>query len=119
MSAVTVWVLGFWYQCCGPSRQVGQQIELDLTLTGEMAITAEAQDSIVVLSEGRVDVTGTAVGLAGEEDDGDDERRGTLVPRAACGSACTAPFLRGRRFAASATCLTWSTESLMGIPRAC
>jgi hypothetical protein len=77
MSEVVVWVSGMWHQCCGPARQVGQQVDLDLTFTGEVADAGNTHDSIAVLGDGRVDITGTALGLA--EDGEDDERRGTLV----------------------------------------
>jgi hypothetical protein len=82
MSEVTVWVAGMWHVCCGPSRRVGQRIELDLGFTGEVTGTSNEDDRITILGDGRVDVTGTVVGVAGDDedpDDDDDEYRASLI----------------------------------------
>jgi hypothetical protein len=56
-----VWAESWVYECCGPERSVGEPVELELTVEGEMQY-AEVADRITVLDDGRVSVVGQVVG---------------------------------------------------------
>jgi hypothetical protein len=69
-----IWVEDWVHECCGADRRVGDQVEVDLTLEGEMHPAAGAEH-VTVLDDHRVSVIGRVVGPSSI----DDHERGVRI----------------------------------------
>jgi hypothetical protein len=75
MVALPVWIASWVCECCGVPRRSGENVELELTFSGDVAASAEP-DRIDVLPDGKVRITGSA---AGRVKDAHARKRGTLI----------------------------------------
>jgi hypothetical protein len=69
-----VWVEDWVHECCGTGRRVGEQVEIDLTLEGDMKPSVGA-DNITVLDDYRVSVIGRVAGPSSSS----DHKRGVRI----------------------------------------
>jgi hypothetical protein len=96
MVALPVWIASWVCECCGVPRRVGENVELALTFSGDVAATTEP-DRIDVLPGGKVRLTGS---VAGRVKDAHAKKRGTLIQ---CGAV---QFAIGGKAPASRVCCT-------------
>jgi hypothetical protein len=75
MVALPVWISSWVCECCGVPRRLGEDVDLELTFTGEVAASTEP-DRIDILPGGKVRLTGSR---AGRVKDAHSRRRGTLI----------------------------------------
>ena len=75
MVALPVWIESWVCECCGVPRRLGENVELELTFSGDVAASAEP-DRIDVLPDGEVRITGS---VAGRVKDAHARKRGTLI----------------------------------------
>jgi hypothetical protein len=102
-----VWVSDWVHECCGEPRDVGDLVDIELTLVGDTASTTEP-DHVDVLDGGRVSIAGSVVGPVGRK--GDHTWGVLIVSRAVrCGLAGDAPAARVR-------CIGELTETRHGYP---
>ena len=75
MVALPVWIASWVCECCGVPRRSGENVELELTFSGDVVASAEP-DRIDVLPGGEVRITGS---VAGRVKDAHARKRGTLI----------------------------------------
>ena len=75
MVALPVWIESWVCECCGVPRRSGENVELELTFSGDVVASAEP-DRIDVLPDGEVRITGS---VAGRVKDAHARKRGTLI----------------------------------------
>jgi hypothetical protein len=75
MVALPVWIESWVCECCGVPRRSGENVELELTFSGDVAASAEP-DRIDVLPDGKVRITGS---VAGRVKDAHARKQGTLI----------------------------------------